>query len=668
MINPSEKERIQFLRREIDSHNYRYYTLDQPIVSDFDFDALLRELQTLEIKYPEMFDPLSPTQRVGGNPVKGFETITHKYPMRSLGNTYSKEELLEFTLRIEKTLGFFPELVCELKYDGAAISLVYVNGLFSKAITRGDGIKGDDISENIKTIRSIPLKLSHNQAPNYLELRGEVLMPKEGFIKMNDERISEGLEPFANPRNSASGSLKIQDPSIVAKRPLDCYIYSLLGDENLPANHFERLQLAKQLGFKVPVNKHLKLVKTIDEVIAFIEFWKTERHYLPFDIDGVVIKVNQIHIQDELGFTSKSPRWAISYKYQAESTRTQLLSISYQVGRTGAITPVANLQPVLLAGTTVKRASLHNADQIEKLNLHEGDFVFVEKGGEIIPKITACDSISRSPNASKVKYIDSCPQCNTPLIRIEGEAQHYCPNFIDCPPQILGRIEHFASRKAMDIEGLGPETIEALFYNKLINNISDLYFLSKEQILPLERIGEKLADNLLDGIEKSKKQPFERVLFALGIRYVGETVAKKLVKHFKTLDAIQVAEKELLIRADEVGERIADSVVNFFKQKSNLKIIYRLKQAGIQFETHESQPISKKLNDLTFVISGTFEKFSRESIKHEIEKNGGKVSSSISSKSSFLLGGSDIGPAKKQKAEMLNVKVLSENEFIDLLM
>jgi DNA ligase (NAD+) len=658
---------IQKLREELNQHNYNYYVLDKPIISDYEFDFKLKQLQELESQYPEYFDESSPTQRVGGTITKNFQTVPHEHRMYSLDNSYSKEELIEWEKRIQKVLGEVPlEYTCELKYDGASISITYENGILKRAVTRGDGFQGDDVTNNIKTIKSIPLKLKGN-FPSKFDIRGEIILPFAGFEKMNQELIEIGETPYSNPRNTASGSLKLQDSAEVAKRPLDCLLYFLIGN-NLPfKSQFEGLETARQWGFKAP--KEAKLARNLDEVFQYIDYWDSHRHNLPYETDGVVVKVNSFHYQDELGFTAKSPRWAIAYKFKSEQVSTKLNSISYQVGRTGSITPVANLEPVQLAGTVVKRASLHNADQIEKLDIRAGDTVFVEKGGEIIPKIIAVDLIKRLDNSEPTKYITHCPECNTELVRSEGEANHYCPNFYGCPPQIIGRIQHFISRKAMDIEGLGGETVALLFNNGLVHNYADLYELTVEQIRPLERMAQKSAENLVNGVANSKNIPFERVLFALGIRFVGETVAKKLVKHYKSIDALRQATLMDLILVDEIGERIAQSVLDFFDNQENSIIIERLKKYGLQFEIIEkiNPNATDKLSGKTFVVSGVFEKFSRDDLKKAIEDNGGKVGSSISAKTDYVIAGDNMGPAKLDKANKLNVSIISEDDFINLI-
>lgn len=658
---------IQALREELNLHNHNYYVLDNPTISDLEFDTKLKELQELEAKHPEYFDEDSPTQRVGGGITKNFNTIKHEYRMYSLDNSYSKDELLEWEKRVHKGLGASDvEFTCELKYDGASISISYENGRLSKAVTRGDGFQGDEVTTNIKTIRAVPIKLKGDY-PEKFDIRGEIILPFEGFAKMNQELIEIGETPYSNPRNTASGSLKLQDSAEVAKRPLDCLLYSIIGT-NLPfKTQFEGLEKARQWGFKVP--KEAKLAKNMDEVFAFIDYWDTHRHNLPYETDGVVIKINDIHQQEELGYTAKSPRWAIAYKFKAERVSTRLNTITYQVGRTGAITPVANLEPVQLAGTIVKRASLHNADQIAKLDVREGDEVFVEKGGEIIPKIIAVDFTQRPADLLPTVYITHCPECNTELERKDGEAQHYCPNFYGCPPQIIGRIQHYISRKAMDIEGLGGETVALLYNSDLVHNYADLYDLKKEQVIPLERMAEKSAANLINGIEKSKEIPFERVLYALGIRYVGETVAKKLAKHYKTIDNLANASLMDLILVDEIGERIAQSVITFFENEENKRIIERLKGYGVQLEALASADtsVSDKLTGKTFVVSGVFEKFSRDDLKKAIEDNGGKVGSSISAKTHYVVAGDNMGPAKLEKANQLGIAIISEDDFITMI-
>lgn len=661
------QETIQSLREELNLHNHNYYVLDNPTISDYDFDIKLKKLQDLENKHPEFFDENSPTQRVGGMITKNFNTITHKNRMYSLDNSYSKEDVLDWEKRIQKILGDVPlEYTCELKYDGASISMTYEHGKLKRAVTRGDGFQGDEVTNNIKTIRSVPLQLKGDYPDNF-EIRGEIILPLEGFAKMNQELIESGETPYSNPRNTASGSLKLQDSAEVARRPLDCLLYTFIGNDVKFATHFESLEKARNFGFKVP--KEAKLVKSVDEIFEFIDHWNVHRHDLPYETDGVVVKVNNLHLQDELGYTAKAPRWAIAYKFKAEQVSTKLNSISYQVGRTGAITPVANLEPVQLAGTIVKRASLHNADQIEKLDIRVCDEVFVEKGGEIIPKIIGVDFTKRSLDLLPTVYITNCPECQTELVRKEGEAQHYCPNFYGCPPQIIGRIQHYISRKAMDIEGLGGETVALLFNNNLVQNYADLYDLTVDQVIPLERMAQKSAENLVNGIEKSKEVPFERVLFALGIRYVGETVAKKLAKHYQNIDNLKNASLMDLILVDEIGERIAQSVLEFFENNENQIIIQRLKDYGVQLETKTvfNPDATDKLVGKTFVVSGVFTKFNRDDLKKAIEDNGGNVGSSISAKTDYVIAGDNMGPAKLEKATKLNVAIISEDDFIEML-
>lgn len=655
---------IKNLRDELNQHNYNYYVLDNPTISDFEFDQKLKQLQDLEAHHPEFFDENSPTQRVGGSITKNFETVQHEYRMYSLDNSYSIEDLQDWEIRIQKVLGDVPlEYTCELKYDGASISITYEKGRLVRAITRGDGFQGDDVTNNIKTIKAVPIHLK-GDFPDKFDIRGEIILPFAGFEKMNQDLIEIGETPYSNPRNTASGSLKLQDSAEVAKRPLDCLLYFVIG-ANLPfKTQFEGLQKARDWGFKVPTQS--KLAKNLSEVFEYINYWDKHRHDLPYETDGVVIKVNNLQHQDELGYTAKSPRWAMAYKFKAEQVTTKLNSITYQVGRTGAITPVANLEPVQLAGTIVKRASLHNADQIEKLDIRIGDAVFVEKGGEIIPKIIAV--AQRGDQTEPTKYITHCPECQTELIRTEGEANHFCPNFYGCPPQIIGRIQHFITRKAMDIDGLGGETVALLFSAGLVTNYADLYELKKEQIIPLERMAEKSAENLVNGIEKSKTIPFERVLYALGIRYVGETVAKKLAKHYKSIDAIAQASIMDLILVDEIGEKIAQSVVQFFDNQENRLIIERLKQYGVQLESGaEEALLSEKLKGKTFVVSGVFELFSRDELKKAIEDNGGKVGSSISAKTDFVIAGDNMGPAKLEKANQLKIAIISEVDFKNMV-
>jgi len=656
---------IQSLRNAINHHNHLYYVLDRPEISDFEFDQMLKELQQLESQFPEFFDENSPTQRVGGAITKNFETVVHQTRMYSLDNSYSEEDLMDWQARIQKNLGSDDvEFSCELKYDGASINITYENGKLVRAVTRGDGFQGDDVTQNIKTIRSIPLVLK-GDFPTKFDIRGEIVLPFEGFKKMNEALIAAGEIPYANPRNTASGSLKLQDSSLVAKRPLECLLYNIVGEKLPFQTQFESLEAARSWGFKVPV--HAKKCSSMQEVLEFIQYWNIQRHHLPYETDGVVIKVNSLQHQEELGFTSKAPRWAMAYKFKSEQVSTRLNEITYQVGRTGAITPVANLEPVQLAGTVVKRASLHNADQIAKLDVRLGDLVFVEKGGEIIPKIIGV--AQRGHQQEPTQYITHCPECQSALVRKEGEAQHYCPNDAGCPPQIVGRIQHFISRKAMDIEGLGGETVTLLVNAHLIENYADLYELNVQQLLPLERMAQKSAENLVQGVNLSKLVPFERVLFALGIRYVGETVAKKLAKHYKNIDNLAQASLLDLMLVDEIGERIAQSVIDFFSQPQNLEIINRLKNYGVQMAISESEStiVSESLKGKTLVVSGVFHQFSRDELKATIESHGGKVGSSISAKTHFVVAGDNMGPAKLEKAQKLNIPILSENDFIQLL-
>ena len=661
------KNQIQFLQNQINQHNHNYYVLDKPIISDYDFDQKLKQLLDLENTYPEFVDQNSPTKRVGGTITKNFDTIKHDFRMYSLDNSYSKDDLLDWENRIKKALGNVElEYTCELKYDGASISITYENGVMKQAVTRGDGFQGDNVTNNIKTIKSIPIVLQ-GDFPEKFDIRGEIVLPFAGFEKMNQDLIEIGETPYSNPRNTASGSLKLQDSAEVAKRPLDCLLYSIIGSNLNLKTQFEALQNARKWGFKVPMQAIL--ANNITEVFAFIDLWDKKRNDLPYETDGVVVKVNSIHFQEELGFTSKSPRWAMAYKYKSEQVFTVLKSISYQVGRTGSITPVANLEPVQLAGTVVKRASLHNADQIEKLDIRIGDTVFVEKGGEIIPKIIAVDFEKRNADSHKTIYISHCPECNTALVRQDGEANHYCPNFYGCPPQIVGRIQHYISRKAMDIEGLGGETVALLYQNGLVKNYADLYDLTIEQILPLERMAQKSAENLVNGVRESIKIPFESVMFALGIRFVGETVAKKIAKHFKNIDLLAKATFEDLIMVDEIGERIAKSIISFFENRENLEIIEKLKSKGIQFEIIEkiNENVTNILDGKSFVVSGVFTTFSRDDLKKAIEDNGGKNVSAISAKTDFVVAGDNMGPAKLEKASKLGIKILSETDFIEML-
>ncbi|HOU30301.1 MAG TPA: NAD-dependent DNA ligase LigA [Bacteroidales bacterium] len=661
------KKRIEELRKEINEHNRRYYVLNDPIISDFEYDLLMNELETLEKMFPELITEDSPTRRVGSDLTKEFVQYRHKYPMLSLSNTYSAEEVMDFHNRVIKVAGKDVEYVCELKFDGASISLTYVKGKLERALTRGDGYSGDDVTQNVLTIKSIPHELPAGDYPEEFIIRGEILMSRPVFNELNKERAAEGLPLFANPRNAASGTLKLLDAKIVASRKLECFLYYLLG-ENLPCdNHYGNMLKAREWGFRI--SEHMRLCKSIDEVMEYINHWDEARRDLIFDTDGIVIKVNSLALQEELGSTAKSPRWAIAYKYKAEQVATRLLSVDFQVGRTGTVTPVANLQPIHLGGTIVKRASLHNADQIELLDLHYNDTVFVEKGGEIIPKIVGVDTSKREPGSKKVEFIKTCPECGTPLIRIENEANHFCPNYLHCPPQIKGRIEHFISRKAMNIEGLGEETIDLLFNEGLVRNIADLYELKKEQLIPLERMGEKSAANIIASIEKSKNTPYHRVLFALGIRHVGETIAKTLAAEFPDIDTLISADIEKLTSVREIGPKIAASIVNYFEDKDNREIIARLKSYGINFRSEKETPeeISGKLAGKTIVISGVFSRHSREEYKEMIEKHGGKNSSSISSSTSFVLAGENMGPSKREKAESLGIPIISEDEFLKML-
>ena len=688
----SARQRIIELTAALNEHNHRYYVLNAPTISDFEFDQLLKELEALEKVHPELADPNSPTKRVGGDITDKFEKVKHKYPMLSLSNTYNREEIIEWESRVHKGLGAGTDLfssaeieyVMELKYDGLAISLTYENGKLVRGVTRGDGETGEDITPNVRTIRSIPLQLRGSH-PGEFEIRGEVFMPKAEFDRLNADRAAKGEEPYANPRNTAAGTLKQQDSSEVAKRKLDCFLYYVYAQDVTYDNHFDAIAHANDWGFKTPPasKRYIEKTTTVDGIMAFIEYWDKARHDLPFEIDGVVVKVNRYAQQEELGLTAKSPRWAIAYKFKAETVSTLLHKITYQVGRTGAITPVANLEPVFLAGTTVKRASLHNADQIEKLDIREGDFVFVEKGGEIIPKVVGVDTARRPPHSTPHQYIANCPECGTTLVRSEGEALHYCPNENGCAPQIKGKMEHFISRKAMNIEGMGSETISGLFDQGMLRNVADIYDLRGEQLLGIEftvsdefdenpkkrSMQEKSVQNLMTGIEASKQVPFERVLFALGIRFVGETVAKKLARHFKSMDAIATASFEQLIEAEEIGDKIAQSILDWFAQEDNRALVNRLRNAGLQLElsAEESTPASDTLKGLTFVVSGVFQHFSRDGIKTSIEANGGKVSGSISKKTSFVLAGDNMGPEKRKKAEELGVPVIDEEAYRQMI-
>jgi DNA ligase (NAD+) len=659
------KRKISELSESLHHYNYMYYVKSESLVSDFEFDMLLKKLEDLESKFPELIDSNSPSKRVGGTVVKHFETVKHRFPMLSLSNSYSKEEIIEWEARIKKTIEHDIEYVCELKYDGVAIGIRYLNGVFHSAVTRGDGSRGELVSSNVKTIKSVPLTLQ-GDVPSDFEIRGEIFLPLQEFERLNKERAKENLALYANPRNTASGTLKLQDSKVVSKRNLDCYLYGMYEERSSYTSHYQAVLGAGKMGFKVPLPEQRKIekVKDVEGILAFIDFWDDERKKLPFEIDGIVIKVNAYNQQEELGYTAKSPRWAIAFKFKAERVETKIESVSYQVGRTGAVTPVANLKPVYLGGTTVKRASLHNAEQIEKLGLHENDSVYVEKGGEIIPKIVGVNIAKRKINAQKVVFIGVCPACNERLIQEEGEAQHYCKNTTSCPPQLKGKIEHFISRKAMDIDGLGAETIDTLVEKGLIKDISDLYVLEFNQLIDLDRMADKSVNNLLDGITASKLQPFEKVLFGLGIRYVGETVSKKLAKAFKTMDCIVEASYESLVETDEIGEKIARSIREFIEDEKNIILIEKLKHAGLRFEKEEDVRESSILESQTVVISGTFERYSRNEMKKLIEENGGKNGSSISKKTSLLVAGANMGPSKLKKATDLGVEIIDEADFL----
>ena len=658
------KERIESIVIELNEHNYRYYVLAQPTLSDFEYDKKLEELARLEKEYPEYLDPESPTIKVGGYITKEFETVKHKWPMLSLGNTYNEQDLKDFDERVRKVIGDDFEYVCELKFDGLSISLSYENGKLIRAITRGDGTQGDDVTHNVKTIRSIPKTIKALGHPESFDIRGEIFMHRAAFEKLNNERIENNENAFANPRNFASGTLKMQDSTVVAKRPLDCFLYFLYTEKYSYKTHWESLEAVKNWGFHVC--EHTKLCQNIDHVLEFIHYWEEHRFGLSYDIDGIVIKVNNLNQQQELGFTAKSPRWAISYKYKAQEVETILEKVTYQVGRTGAVTPVANLRPVLLAGTTVKRATLHNSNEIKRLDLHLGDMVLVEKGGEIIPKIIAVNTSKR-----RVIYPEVCPECKTPLIRKEGEAVHYCPNDEDCPPQIIGKIQHFIGRKAMNIDGLGDETIESFYKKGFIVHISDLYTLyEKEDLLKqIDRFGEKSISNMLEGIEKSKQMPFEKVLFGLGIRYVGETVAKKLAAYFKNIDSLMNANFEELVAVEEIGERIAESLIEYIKDPRHKEQIEQLRSHGLQFESvlKMVELESSKLEGKSFIISGVFENYSRDELKDIIEANSGKIVSSISAKLNYLVAGDNMGPAKLEKATKLQIPIISDDDLIKML-
>lgn len=659
------KDKMDALVTELNQHTYNYYVLAMPTIADYEFDKKLEELAQLEKAHPEYADPNSPTQKVGGDITKTFNTVRHKWPMLSLGNTYNEQDLRDFDERVRKAIGDDFEYVCELKFDGLSMSLTYENGVLVRAVTRGDGTQGDEVTSNIKTIHSIPHRAKGENIPETFEIRGEVFMHRAAFDRLNREREELGEVTYANPRNFAAGTVKMQNSKEVKKRPLDCFLYGLYTDKQIFKTHWESLEAVKQWGFHVC--EHTKLARSIDEVLDFIHYWDEERFKLSYDIDGIVIKVNSYGQQQELGFTAKSPRWAISYKYKAAEVQTVLEKVTYQVGRTGAVTPVANLKPVVLAGTTVKRATLHNADEITRLDLHEGDTVLVEKGGEIIPKIIKVNLDLRQPGTKAIHFIENCPECGTPLIRKEGEAAYYCTNEDGCGPQIVGKIQHFIGRKAMNIDGLGDETIETFYKRGLVRHISDLYKLhdKADELKAIERFGEKSIENMLKGIEQSKQMPFEKVLFGLGIRYVGETVAKKLAKGVKNIDNLAAASLEELTAIDEIGVRIADSINEYFAKNSNVAQINELKDAGLCFEVKESsnKPQSDKLNGKTFVISGVFEKYSRDELKNLIEENGGKILSSISAKLDFLVAGDNMGPSKLEKATKLNIKMISEGEL-----
>lgn len=659
------KNEIEKLVNELNKLNYNYYVLNQPLVGDMEFDAVLKRLVELETEYPEFKSPNSPSERVGSDLNVEFTQKEHRTPMFSLSNTYSVEELQEFDVRIKKDIEGVVDYVCELKFDGTAISLTYENGVLTQALTRGDGVVGDDVTANVRTIRTIPLQLTGSNIPTLIEVRGEIFMPHSSFERINTEREDIGEAVFANPRNAAAGTLKSQQSSVVAHRGLDCFMYGLITEGLEVSTHFESLQLLGLWGFKVSENS--KKLSSIDEVMNYINHWDTARKKLPYDTDGVVVKVNSVQQQKVLGFTAKAPRWAVAYKFKAERAVSQLLSVDYQVGRTGAITPVANLTPVKLAGTVVKRASLHNAEQIALLDLHIGDHVYVEKGGEIIPKIVGVDKSTRDLFAQEIVYVTHCPACGTLLERVDGEAKHYCPNRQHCPVQIVGRMIHFISRKAMNIDGLGEETIELLYNNSLLRNYADLYALTREQLIPLERMGEKSADNIIKSIEESKNVPFSRVLFALGIRFVGETTAKKVAASMKNIDHVMGASFDELLAVDEVGDKIAESIRAFFSQSENIENINRLREYGLSFSQIEREKVSDVLTGRSIVISGKFSNHSRDELKDMIEQHGGKNSSAVSGGTDYLLAGDKIGPAKLTKAEKLGIKIISENDFLEMI-
>ncbi len=663
----TEIERITQLREDLHRHNYKYYVENAPEISDYDFDMMMRELQDLEARHPEMADPNSPSMRVGSDLNKEFTQVEHRYPMLSLANTYSEAEVAEFYNRVKKDLNEDFEICCEMKFDGTSISLTYENGRLVRAVTRGDGVRGDDVTNNVKTIRCIPLVLHGDDYPADFEMRGEILMPWDVFEQLNREREAREEPLFANPRNAASGTLKLQNSSIVASRKLDSYLYYILGAELPYDGHYENLEYARKWGFKI--SNAMRKCKTLEEIFEYIRYWDVERKNLPVATDGIVLKVNSLRQQRNLGYTAKSPRWAIAYKFQAERACTRLNSVSFQVGRTGAITPVANLDPVQLAGTVVKRASLHNADIIEGLDLHIGDMVYVEKGGEIIPKIVGVDKEARFMIGDKVQFVTRCPECGAPLIRYEGEAAHYCTNDSSCPPQIKGKIEHFISRKAMNIEGIGPETVDLFYQDHLIANMADLYTLKAADIVRLERMGEKSAENIVAGIERSKQVPFERVLFAIGIRFVGETTAKTLAKAFPSIDKLAQATLDDLIHVDEIGEKIAQSIIRYFADERNIKLIEQLREAGVQLEAAavDTSDHTNKLEGKSIVVSGVFSQHSRDEYKALIEKHGGKNVGSISAKTGFILAGENMGPAKLEKAQKLGIPIISENDFLAMI-
>lgn len=663
------RERIEKLRRDIEQHNQNYYVLNQPVISDFEYDLLMNELDTLEKKFPEFNSSDSPTRRVGSDITREFVQYEHQYPMLSLGNTYNEEELREFDARVKKAATEPVEYVCELKFDGTSISLTYRNGVFLRALTRGDGTKGDDVTVNVKTIKSVPLRVENKSIPGEFIIRGEILMPRSVFERINKERTEAGLVPFANPRNSAAGTLKTLDPKVVASRSLICMVYFMLSEDLPEETHYDNLKKASEWGFTVPDS--IRLCKSIEDVLEFINHWDSERKKLPYDIDGVVIKVNSLRMQELLGFTSKFPRWAIAYKYKAEEASTKLKSVSFQVGRTGTITPVANLDPVLLSGSTVKRATLHNADQIALLDLHQNDTVFVEKGGEVIPKIVGVDTSKRDESSERIRFITECPECGTTLLRNDGEANHFCPNYLHCPPQIKGRIEHFIGRRAMNIEGLGEETIDLLYKEKLIRNFADLYDLRKDQLLPLERMGDKSASNIIKSIKNSVEVPYPRVLYALGIRHVGETVARTLAKSFGSIEELISADMDRITGIREIGPKIAASIIQYFRDEENLQIINRLRTAGVRLNAPvTSQQTASKgiaLEGRNIVISGVFQKHSRDEYKEIIESLGGKNSSSISGSTSFILAGDNMGPSKKEKADQLGIPLINETDFLKMI-